>query len=91
MTKVTEKQKQQKLQQKKQEEEDKKKIYKYLPPTNTFQANYRNEMKKTLSHIKEPHCMVCGDTDEQCKIVEIPTNVGIKILCTDCFAIQKNM
>jgi hypothetical protein len=32
----------------------------------------------------EPHCVVCGDVQEQCPLIRTPSG----LLCTDCHHIQ---
>jgi hypothetical protein len=47
----------------------------------------RQQYKLKYSHIKEPHCLVCGDTEKECKLVR--TVAGI--FCEECEYIQLNV
>ena len=62
-----------------------------LPPQNLFQSIHRTLIAEHLKHIDEPHCLVCGDTEKQCKLLKIPTQNGEQILCQDCYNIQSQM
>ena len=67
-------------------------FYVTLPPQNNSQKIVREQIKKLTSHIKEPHCIICGDTTEQSKLIKVTTiNDGIQYLCDFCFECQKNM
>jgi hypothetical protein len=49
---------------------------------------YRKAWEKHTRNEK-PHCVICGDTQEQCPLVRF--NNSSKLLCEDCVRIQKNM
>lgn len=63
----------------------------YLPPQTLTQSITRNTLNKLMENIKEPHCEICGDTENDCKIKKIPTQIGYIYLCEDCYDIQLNM
>ena len=49
-------------------------------------------IQELLNSIKEPHCIVCGDTENDGKILQIPIKNGECILfCEFCYKIQSKM
>ena len=63
-----------------------------LPPKNLGQVIWREQTKQWLNRIKEPHCIVCGDTENDGKILQIPIKNGECILfCEFCYKIQSKM
>ena len=65
--------------------------HKYLPPKTKIQSAIRDELGRLMADIKEPHCRVCGDTANDGKLFEIPTQIGNIYLCGECYNIQKKM
>lgn len=63
-----------------------------LSPQNNIQRIVREQIKNLTSHITEPHCIICGDTVEQSKLIEVrTTNNDSQYLCDFCFKIQQKM
>tara|TARA_Y100000310_G_C20261161_1_gene613694 strand:- start:314 stop:607 length:294 start_codon:yes stop_codon:yes gene_type:complete len=65
--------------------------YLTLPPSNIHQAQFRRMIDERHSNIREPHCKICGDTEEEETLIELTTNEGIQYLCKTCHGIQKRM
>lgn len=57
-------------------------------PQNPEQQLWREMTKRMFADIKEPHCKICGDTDE---LRKIQTNKGEAIFCEYCYNVQMNM
>ena len=49
---------------------------------------FRHACKQAYSHIKEPHCKICGDTIKHGGLNKISDGTH---LCDTCLCIQKNM
>ena len=65
-----------------------------LPPMNVQQAIARDIIFERNSHIKEPHCKVCGDKDDlvDMKVSQGPMKIVETLtLCKECINIQKTM
>ena len=56
-------------------------------PGNIMEDMGRQAIQASHQNINEPHCIICGDTKDQCKLVK----AAGKILCEFCFNIQMNM
>jgi hypothetical protein len=65
--------------------------YTYLPAQSHEQLIYRSMIEEKFKNIKEPHCKICGDTENDGKILKIPTQIGDIYLCQFCYDIQINM
>ena len=66
----------------------KSKGYRMLPSTTPLQKY----MESLTKNIKDPHCLICGDTLEDGNLVKIKTIYNkIQYLCDTCFECQKNM
>ena len=63
----------------------------YLPPQTLSHSITRNTLDKLMENISEPHCKICGDTENDSKILKMPTQIGDIYLCEDCYNIQSNM
>jgi len=56
-------------------------------PGNMMENLGRQVIQSSHQNINESHCIICGDTKDQCKLVK----AAGKILCEECFNIQINM
>ena len=64
-------------------------VYKILPPQDEFQAIIRRCFGRVYAEsIKKPHCTICGDTEEDSRLLNIKATNGNIILCVDCYDIQ---
>lgn len=63
----------------------------YLPPQTLSQSITRNTLKELMKNIKEPHCEICGDTENESKILKIKTQLDNIYLCDFCYNVQINM
>lgn len=70
----------------------------YVHPNSIHQLHIRNVIQqyaaasvKARGREGDPYCRVCGDTEDLCKILVIPTQAGNINLCEDCYRIQKSM
>lgn len=63
----------------------------YLPPQTTDQLIFRNMLKPYHENIKEPHCEICGDTENDGKLFKIPTQISIIFMCEFCYNVQTQM
>ena len=63
----------------------------YLPPATLEQSIFRNKLEKLMENIKEPHCKICGDTQNDSKLLKIPTQIGDIYLCEFCYNVQMDM
>jgi hypothetical protein len=62
-----------------------------LPPENREQAIVRNQMDNILQNKPEIHCRICGDTEEDGKIIKIPNQTNkLLYLCEFCYKVQNN-
>ena len=41
-----------------------------------------------MENITEPHCKICGDTENDGKIIKIPTQICDIYLCEFCYDVQ---
>ena len=48
----------------------------YLPPQTLTQSITRHTLNKLMENITDPHCKICGDTENDDKILKIPTQIG---------------
>ena len=63
-----------------------------VPPQNMTQFAVRRAMLNITSKIKEPHCMICGDTSKDGILLKIKiSGGGFNTLCEDCYTIQCGM
>lgn len=58
-------------------------------PANPEQAKYRQRTEEMYKNITEPHCKICGDTEEQ--IYELRTETEMTRMCETCYNIQMDM
>ena len=63
----------------------------YLPPQTLTQSITRHTLDKLMENITDPHCKICSDTENDGKILKIPTQIGDIYLCEDCYNIQSNL
>lgn len=63
----------------------------YLPSLTLAQSMTRHTLDKLMENITDIHCKICGDTENDGKILKIPTQIGDIYLCEDCYNIQLNM
>lgn len=63
----------------------------YLPPQTLSQSITRNTLDKLMEHITVPHCKICGDTEDDGKIIKLSTQIGDIYFCEFCYNIQINM
>jgi hypothetical protein len=63
----------------------------YLPPQTLTQSITRNTLDKLMENITDPHCKICGDTENDGKILKIPTQIGDIYLCEFCYNVQSKM
>ena len=63
----------------------------YLPPQTLSQSVARFQLENLMEHITEPHCKICGDTENDGKIIKIPTQIGYIYLCEFCYNVQIKM
>lgn len=66
-------------------------IHTYLPPQTLSQSITRDTFEKLMENIKDPHCQICGDTEDDGQILKIPTQIGDKYFCKFCYHVQINM
>ena len=71
----------------------KNKIMRKIAPQNSIQQAARSCIKSLTDKIMEPHCEICGDTEEDGELVHIEyTNHDEdNYFCRMCYDIQKNM
>jgi len=62
-----------------------------LPPSNFVEFETRNTLHELLKNKPNKHCKICGDTEDDGKIVEVPTQNGIYFFCEFCYNVQINM
>ena len=60
----------------------------YVPPQTATQSAVRTAAAELGKGILEPHCVICGDTNRDSKILRVPTQKGESDLCEDCYRIQ---
>ena len=70
--------------------------HKYVPPRNLQEAAARQAFHEMFKHIKEPHCIICGETETEAKkyngtILVIQTNVCQQTFCKFCYDCQQRM
>ena len=64
----------------------------YVKPRSKKQDGIRKAIDEVLSGIKEPHCKICGDTDDLKTVGVLKGKEHIKmIFCEFCYNIQINM
>ena len=63
----------------------------YLPPQTPTQSIIRYTLDKLMKNITDPHCKICGDTENDGKILKIPTQIGDIYLCEFCYNVQSKM
>lgn len=64
----------------------------FLPPKNIKEAFIRQTIINKNKNKKEIHCIICGDTEKDGKIVKVNSIDGShKYFCQDCYDIQINM
>jgi hypothetical protein len=63
----------------------------YLPPQTLSQSITRHTLDKLMENITDPHCKICGDTENDGKILKIPTQIGDIYFCEFCYNIQSKM
>lgn len=69
-----------------------KSTYFELKPKNIVQSMTRNIIDDLNSKIKENHCLICGDTEQDGKLVKIKMkNSSVKYFCEFCHNIQTNV
>jgi len=74
------------------EKSNNKATHRYLPPKNISQKIARETIYNLTKNIKEDHCLICGDTEKDGKIVKVKTfNDGYKHFCEFCYNVQMNM
>jgi hypothetical protein len=62
--------------------------FEYVEPQSIFQSIARDIIAERLRDIKEPHCMICGDTND---LINIQMNIGEKTFCRFCHGVQMSM
>ncbi len=63
----------------------------YLPPQTLTQSIIRHTLDELMENITDPHCKICGDTENDGKILKIPTQIGDIYLCEFCYNFQSKM
>jgi len=63
----------------------------YLPPQTLTQSITRHTLDKLMENITDTHCKICGDTENDGKILKIPTQIGDIYLCEFCYNVQSKM
>lgn len=66
-------------------------IHTYLPPQTLSQLITRITLDKLMKNITDPHCKICGDTENDGKIIKIPMQIGNIYLCEFCYNVQSKM
>jgi hypothetical protein len=66
-------------------------IHTYLPPQTLTQSITRHTLDILMENITDPHCKICGDIENDCKILKIPTQIGNIYLCEFCYNVQSKM
>jgi len=65
----------------------KKKNVVLVPPADNLTSKYRAETAEFFKNIKEPHCVICGDTVKDSTLFQIQD----KYLCEFCYNVQMSM
>jgi hypothetical protein len=61
--------------------------YVLVDPKDISEGHRRKIIESITSRTSVPHCLICGDTETEGKLVKVQGQV----LCKECFNIQKNM
>jgi len=63
----------------------------YLPSKNINELITRNTLNDLMKNINKEHCEICGDTNDDEKILKITTQKKDTFLCETCYNIEINM
>jgi hypothetical protein len=56
-----------------------------------IQPSRRTIFRELNRHIKVPHCIVCGDTHKDGKLIHANTDEGTELFCQYCYDCQMRM
>ena len=75
-----------------EKKQSEKQVYQLLPPQDEFQDIIRRCFGSMYAEtINQPHCRVCGETEEDSRLLHIQAINGKIVLCQDCYDIQMAM
>ena len=77
--------------QRKQNKETKRKQNKETDPLFHFQPLMRKTITDITDKIKINHCVICGDTEEDGKLILADTDRGHARFCEVCYNAQQNL